>query len=231
MNQSNLYKMMTKQKLLPAIKQFTLVLMIALVSLGGATGCKSKKKLAQEQAAAEYSSKVEMAKKDLNSMLDGTDSWSLAEKEQRFKTIKSWNLEDTEVQALLDKVEDKLARERADAERKTEEERLRKEEESRLKTEANKYDPLENYFRAIAASPDQETANEKIAGAMQLFATPDVPVLIIISQAGGFNDYDRPTTISKYLDYLKDQKVYNNRIQQVKYDANKRITELELIKK
>lgn len=223
--------MMKKQSLLQTMKQITLVLMIALVSLGGATGCKSKKKLAQEQAAAEYASKVEMAKKDLNSILDGTATWSLAEKEQRFQTIKSWNLEDTEVQSLLDKVEDKLAREKADAERKTEEERLRKEEEARLKAEANKYDAIENFFRSVAAAPDQATANEKIAGAMQLFATPDVPVLIIISQAGGFNDYDRPTTISKYLDYLKDQKIYNNRVQQVKYDANKRITELELIKK
>jgi hypothetical protein len=58
-----------------------------------------------------------------------------------------------------------------------------------------------------------------------------VPVLIIISQAGGFNDYDRPTTIGKYLDYLKDQKVYTNTIEQVKYDSNGKITELELIKK
>jgi hypothetical protein len=58
---------MTKQSLLQTIKKFTLVLMIALVSLGGATGCKSKKKLAQEQAAAEYASKVESAKKDSES--------------------------------------------------------------------------------------------------------------------------------------------------------------------
>jgi len=220
-----------KQRLLRSFQQITMMTLIAVVVLGGVTSCKSKKKLAQEQAAAEYASKVEMAKKDLNSILDNTTSWTLAEKEQRFQTIKSWNLEDTEVQTLLDKVEDKLARERADAVRKAEEERLKKEEDARIKVETSKYEGLENYFKAIAASPDQATANEKIANAMQLFATPDVPVLIIISQAGGFNDYDRPTTISKYLDYLKDQKVYSNRIQQVKYDANNRITELELIKK
>ncbi len=223
--------MITKQRFLKSTRQIAMMVLIALVSLGGATGCKSKKNIAKDKAAAEYASKVEMAKKDLNSILDGTSTWSLAEKEQRFQTIKSWNLEDTEVQSLLDKVEDKLARDRADVQRKAEEERLRKEEETRLKSEANKYDPIENYFKAIAASPDAVTANEKIAGAMQLFSTPDVPVLIIISQAGGFNDYDRPTTISKYLDYLKDQKTYNSRVNQVKYDANNRISELELIKK
>lgn len=223
--------MMRKQSLFLTLRQIAMMLLIASISLGGATSCKSKKKLAQDQAAAEYASKVDMAKKDLNSILNDESTWSLAEKEQRFQTIKSWNLEDTEVQSLLDKVEDKLARERADLQRKAEEERLRKDEEARLKTEASKYDAIENSFKAIAASPDAVTANEKIANTMQLFATPDVPVLIIISQAGGFNDYDRPTTISKYLDYLKDQKVYNNRVQLAKYDANNRITELELIKK
>jgi hypothetical protein len=124
-----------------------------------------------------------------------------------------------------------LARERAEAERKAEEERLRKAEEEKLKASAAKYATIENHFLSIAASPNMAVANEKINQALQLFATPDAPVLIIISQAGGFNDYDRPTTIRRYLDYLKDQKVFNNRIEQVKYDANGKITEIEMIKK
>ncbi len=223
--------MTQQQSLLKSLRRIILILMVGLVTVGGATSCKSKKKLAQEQAAAEYASKVAQATKDLNAILNDETSWTLAEKEQRFNEIKSWNLDDTEVKSLLDKVEDKLAREKAESIRKAEEERLRKEEEARLKAEASKYDNIENSFKSIAASPDVITANEKIARAIQLFATPDVPVLIIISQAGGFNDYDRPTTISKYLDYLKDQKVYNNRVHQVKYDPNNKITELELIKK
>lgn len=223
--------MSRKQSLLQTLRQIAIIMMIGLVTLGGATSCKSKKKLAQEQAAAEYASKIAQAKKDLNAILNDETNWSLDEKEQRINTIKSWNLDDTEVKSLIDRAEDKLARERADAVRKAEEERLRKEEEARLKAEASKYDNIENSFRSIAASPDAVTANEKIARTMQMFSSPDVPVLIIISQAGGFNDYDRPTTISKYLDYLKDQKIYNNRVHQVKYDGNNKITELELIKK
>jgi ketosteroid isomerase-like protein len=222
---------MNKHLITQTFRSMFLILMVAAVTLGGSTGCKSKKKLAREQAAAEYAARVDQAKKDLNAILNDETSWTLKEKEQRVKTIKNWNLNDKEVLDLLDRVEDKLARERAEAERKAEEERLRREEEARLKAETSKHGNLEGMLRSVAASPDFATANDRISQTLQLFATPDVPVLVIISQAGGFNDYDRPTTIRKYLDYLKDQKTFNNRIEQVKYDSNGKITELELIKR
>lgn len=213
------------------LQHIGLILLVAVMALGGTTSCKSKKKLAREQAAAEYAAKVDQAKKDLNAILYDETSWTLEEKEKRYNTIKSWNLQDEEVLNLLDQVEDKLARDRADAQRKAEEERLRREEEARQQKEASKYNNIESQFMAIAGAPDVMTANDKISRALSLFASPDVPVLIIISQAGGFNDYDRPTTIQKYLNYLKDQKIYNNAIEQVKYDGSGKITELELIKK
>jgi hypothetical protein len=219
------------QKIIRQLGRFGLVLLLAAITIGGNTGCKSKKRLAREQAAAEYAARVEQAKKDLTLILNDQTDWTLAEKETRVNTIKSWNLQDEEVLRLLDLVDDKLARERAEAERKAEEDRLRRAEEERLRAETARYAPIENHFRAIAGAPDFNTANERISQALQLFATPDVPVLIIISQTGGFNDYDRPTTIRKYMDYLKDQKVYGNRIEQVKYDANGKIIELELIKR
>lgn len=222
---------MNKQHVMHQLKGFALILLVAAVTLGGSTGCKSKKKLAKEQAAAEYAAKVEQAKSDLNAILDDATTWTLKEKEQRVKTIKSWNLQDEEINGLLDKVEDKLARERADIERKAEEERLRREEEARQKAEATKFVSLESMLKSIAGAPDVNTANDRINQTLMMFATPDVPVLIIISRAGGFNDYDRPTTIRKYLEYLKDQKVFGNLIEQVKYDDYGKITELELIKK
>ncbi|PKP51629.1 MAG: hypothetical protein CVT92_12240 [Bacteroidetes bacterium HGW-Bacteroidetes-1] len=227
----NMKIQMRKQKVLLIAPRFLLLILLAAITLGGTTSCKSKKKLAREQAAAEYSQRVDQAKKDLTAILDDQTTWSLKEKEQRFETIKSWNLQDQDVLKLIDQVEDKLARERADAQRKTEEDRLRKEEAEKAKASTSKYSVIENYFLSIAASPNPTIANEKINQALQLFATPDVPVLVIISQAGGFNDYDRPTTIRRYLDYLKDQKVYVNQVEQVKYDGNGKITELELIKK
>lgn len=222
---------MRKQNLMLSAPRILLIFMMAAITLGGTTSCKSKKKLAREQAAAEYAARLDQAKKDLTAILNDQTSWSLDEKEQRFAIIKEWNLQDEEVQNLIPLVADKLARERAEADRKAEEERLRKAEEEKLKASAAKYASIENHFLSIAASPNMAVANEKINQALQLFATPDAPVLIIISQAGGFNDYDRPTTIRRYLDYLKDQKVFNNRIEQVKYDANGKITEIEMIKK
>ncbi len=222
---------MDKHLVTRTFRSMFLILLVAALTLGGSTGCKSKKKLAREKAAAEYAARVDQAKKDLNAILNDETTWTLKEKEQRVKTIKNWNLDDSEVLELIDRVEDKLARERAEAERKAEEERLRAEEEARLKAETSKYGNLEGMLRSVASSPDFATANDRISQTLQLFATPDVPVLIIISQAGGFNDYDRPTTIRKYLDYLKDQKNFNNRIEQVKYDSNGKITELELIKR
>ncbi|MCC7319170.1 MAG: hypothetical protein IT219_11595, partial [Bacteroidales bacterium] len=197
--------------------RFLLVMLMLTIAMGGTTSCKSKKKIAREQAAAEYAARVDQAKKDLTAILNDATDWSLSEKEARVATIKSWNLQDEEVVNLLDQVADKLARERADEVRKLEEERLKKAEEERLKSKANKYSSIENILLSIAAAPDVATANMKINQALQLFATPDAPVLIIISQAGGFNDYDRPTTIKRYLEYLKDHKIYNNSIEQVKY--------------
>jgi hypothetical protein len=224
-------KLMQMTKASISFQRIGLILLIVTMALGGTTGCKSKKKLAREQAAAEYAARVDQATKDLTAMLNDETTWTLEEKERRFATIKSWNLQDENVISLMDQVEDMLARERAEAMRKAEEERLRQEEEARKQREAAKYNSVESQFLAIAAAPDINTANEKIERALSLFASPDVPVLVIISQTGGFNDYDRPTTISKYLNYLKDQKVYNNRIEQVKYDDNGKIIELELINK
>lgn len=208
-----------------------LLMLLFAVTMGSTTSCKSKKRLAREQAAKEYAMKVEQAKKDLNAILNNETNWTLDQKQQRLDTIKSWQLEDEEVKRLIGLVEKKLDSERQEGLRKAEEERLRKEEEERRKQITGKYTVLENHFMSIAGAPSIPLANERIAQALQMFASPDVPVLIIISQTGGFNDYDRPTTIRRYLDWVKDQKISPNRVEQAKYDNNGKITELELIKR
>ena len=199
--------------------------MAVFVTLGGTTGCKSKKKLAKEAAEAEYRSKVEQAVKDLNAILDDETLWTLEEKESRVRVIKDWNLQNAEVDDLLFQVEKKLARERA---QKTEEERLAAEEREKAQA-ANVV--LEKNFNAIVRAGGTSQANRLINETLDLFESNNVPVLIIISQSAGFNDYDRPTTIEKYLNYLKDQKVSRNSVHEIKYNANGKINELELIKK
>ena len=208
------------------ITTIMMVLLAVFITLGGTTSCKSKKRLAREAAEAEYKSKVEQSKveqavKDLNAILDDETLWSLEEKEARVKTIKDWNLQNAEVDDLIFQVEKKLARERA-----------QKEEEERNKQEAqNANTTLERNFATIAQSGSVSQANRTINETLGLFESPNVPVLIIIKQNAGFNDYDRPTTIEKYLNYVKDQKKAAEKVHEIKYNANGKINELELIKK
>jgi hypothetical protein len=203
------------------ITTIMMVLLAVFITLGGTTSCKSKKRLAREAAEAEYKSKVEQATKDLNAILDDETLWSLEEKEARVKTIKDWNLQNAEVDDLIFQVEKKLARERA-----------QKEEEERAKQETeNANTTLEKNFASIVRASSVSQANRTINETLGLFESPNVPVLIIIKQNAGFNDYDRPTTIEKYLNYLKDQKKAAEKVHEIKYNANGKINELELIKK
>lgn len=208
------------------IKNFILVTILAFVTIGGTTSCGSKKKLAKK----EYEAKVAQAKADLNAIIEGTTEWTLEEQKARVEEIEKSDLQNQEIDTLIVKAKEVLARELAEAERAAEEERLRKiEEENRAKAESKT--SISDYFAIIAAAPDAETANEKINEALNLFASPDVPVLIIVYQMGDIIDFDAPTTAEKYLNYIKDQKSVTVRVNNVKYDDNDKITELELIKK
>ena len=146
------------------------------------------------------------------------------------KTIKGWDLQNTEVDDLLFQVEKKLARERAQAEaakKAAEEERIAAEKEA-LAQQPKAI--LEKNLAAIASAASMSQANRIINETLEMFSSNDVPVLIIISQAGGFNDYDRPTTIEDYLNYVKDQKVNRNKVSELKVNSEGKIIEVELIK-
>ena len=208
--------------------KFVAMLLIATIAFGGATSCKSKKKLAKEAAAAEYAAKVEQAKKDLNAIINEETDWTIDEQAARVATIKSYNIDDQEVKDLIVKAEQKIEELRA---RKAEEERLRQEEEARKKAAQSEFAVLDNTFGAIASATSYDDANRKISAAIQQFASPDVPVLIIISQVNGVNDYDRPTTAEKFLNLLKDTKQYKYKVETAKRDSLGKITELELIVK
>ena len=202
-----------------------MVLLAVFVTLGGTTSCKSKKRLAKEAAEAEYKSRVEQAVKDLNAILDDETLWTLEEKEARVQTIKDWNLQNAEVDDLLFQVEKKLARERAQRE---EEERIKNQQEEQ---EQSANVTLESNFGSIARAGSIAQANRLINETLGMFESANVPVLIIIKQNAGFNDYDKPTTIENYLNYVKDQKKATEKVYEIKYNANGKINELELIKK
>jgi hypothetical protein len=162
-------------------------IIIACVAVG--SGCKSKKKAMEAQAAAEKARLEQEA----------------ASKKQR---------------------EEEEARKKKEAE-----ERARLEAEAAEK--AKKSDPymkLEQYFSAIGSANSIASANSSINEALALFASPDTPVLIVISESAGQKDYDRPTTIKDYLNYLKDQKKPADKVGNLQFDGSGKITEVELVK-
>ncbi len=219
------------RKYLIKFPRIMVIVLLAGITFGGLSSCQSKKKLVKEQAEAAYNTKVQQAKKDLTAMLNGTTSWTLDEQLKRLDTIKSYNIDDQDVKDLIVKVEDKLNTEKAEAERRAEEERLRKEEAAKKQAEQAKFNIINTSFTKIALAGSYDEADKEINQALRLFATPDVPVLIIIDQVDGVNDYDRPTTASRFLNYLKDIKSYNYGVESVKRNVEGKITELELIKK
>lgn len=129
-------------------------------------------------------------------------------------------------QKELEEQQRREADDKARREREAEDAR-RREAEARESTPAAK---LNKYFSAISTASSTTSANSSINEALALFASPDTPVLIIISESGGQKDYDRPTTIKNYLNYLKDQKKNINPINDLKFDSSGKITEVELRK-
>ena len=111
------------------------------------------------------------------------------------------------------------------------EEQQRLAEEQRLRDLEQQNKPqtgLADYFNLIANAKDVVTANNYIKEALKLFESPDAVVLIRLNNYG---DYDRPTTAVNYLNYLKDQKKVSVDVDNVLYNKENKITELELIKK
>jgi len=90
---------------------------------------------------------------------------------------------------------------------------------------------LENTFNSVASASNTTVANQSIQQALGMFSNQETPVLIVIHEENGTKDYDEPTTIKKYLDYLKDTKKNLNYISDIRLDANGKVSELELRRK
>lgn len=211
------------KKIIPRLFILLLVGSIAF----GTGGCKSKKKLAQEVAAQEYADKVDKAIAELKAILNDDGTMPIAEQERRLNNIKSQNLNDKTVNDLIKQVEEKIAAQKAEMLRLEEEKR----KQAEAAAEASKYSYIDDYFNQIANASNADAANAKIAEATKLFSSTDAPVLIIIAESDGVTDYDKPTTIKDYMNYLKDTKNYNNKVKEVTLDEYGQIKTLELIKK
>ncbi len=209
-------------------------MMLLVISLGAGLGsCTSQKKLAKKKAAQELAEKTAKAKADLMAIINDDGRMTLEEKEFKLAAVKRLNLDNQEIKDLIVQAEEKLAKERSVLERKKEEERMQREKEAKEREmrEGGQYRNINLSLDAVGNAGDVSTANMKIREALMSFANEDIPVLILISREGETKDYDRPTTIKKYLDFIKDQKKSPNKVLNAVFDANGKIKELELIKK
>lgn len=209
------------------LKSIIIIAMIALVTISGATSCKSSGKMTKK----EYKAKVEQATKDLNAILNNETSWSLEEQMDRVNEIKQvdFSKKNPEIVEMIERAEAKIAREMEERDRLAEIQRLEEEQRLRELAEQNQANKgIADLFNLIANAKDVNTANNYIKEALKLFESPDAVVLIRLNNYG---DYDRPTTAVNYLNYLKDQKKVTVKVNNIKYNENNKITELELIKK
>ena len=213
--------------MLKQLKSIIIIAMVTLVTISGATSCKSSKGMSKK----EYKATVAQATKDLNAILNDETEWTLEEQQARLNELKAidFSKKNPEIVEMIERAEAKIAKAMEEKERQEEEERLAEEQRLRDLEEQNKPKTgLADYFNIIANATDVATANNAIKEALKLFESPDAVVLIRLNNYG---DYDKPTTAVNYLNYLKDQKKINVNVDNIKYNEENKITELELIKK
>lgn len=207
------------------------LVMVFTIAIGGSS-CKSKKKVAAEKAAIELANKIAQAKASLIDLLREDNPKTFDEKTAELTRIKDLQLRDPEVEQLIDQVEVKLAADYQEILRKKEADGKRQEADLvRMKKQAE-LDNINAHFISVAQAKNAMEANLRIQQALSYYASPEVPVLLIMDIYGdNQKDYDKPTTINHYLNYLKDVKSYNRQIESIKFDVEHKIIEIELIKK
>jgi len=214
------------------VNQLVIFALVGLLVFG-TSSCASQRRLARKHAKEARLAQIAQAKAELYEIINDEGFLSLEVKERKLQNVKDMNLDNKEVNELIVRAEEKLSRDRAEYLRKKEEEAKRAEAE-RLELERKqrektaKFSPVQEALIGIANAPNLREANNRIAETLKMFDSPDTPVLILISQEGIVKDYDRPTTIRRYLELLKDQKRYNNDIENIIFNAAGKITELEL---
>lgn len=200
---------------------------IALFAFG-TSSCKKKKELAAK-AAAEAALKSEL-KSALEALL-ADNTMSAAQMQDRLDKIKSQiTFKDADLDKLVKQVEDKIEKLRAEETAKAEEARKKAEEEARLKAEREKFTAYDKQFEAIAKAPSAAAANSLITEYLNQFESKDTPLLIIVFEQGETKDYDKPTTIGKFLNYLKDHKKYENKTVNVTQNTQGKVNLIELKK-
>jgi len=158
---------------------------------------------------------IEEIKIRLNGLLYN-QTMSADDLERELNEIKALNIKDAEVQRLIAQVEARI-----------------KEMRDGMGSISTNSD-LDRYFNeviSLSKSGNIEKTNMKIKDILKFFTSSEAPLLIIVYRENGQPiDYDKPTTIGAYLNYLKDQKVNHNNTYSIERDSAGKIKLVELLK-
>ena len=141
---------------------------------------------------------------------------SADELERELNEIKALHIKDSDVQRLIAQVEERI--------------KSMRDEMGSISTNSD----LDRYFEeviSLAKSGNIERTNMKIKDILKFFTSSEADLLIIVYRENGKPvDYDKPTTIGAYLNYLKDQKVNHNTTYSIERDGTGKIKLVELLK-
>lgn len=164
--------------------------------------------------------KVDAARARLYDMLLNKEGKTADQLEAELAGIKAQQLHDAEIDELIGRVEKKITDMRSSV--------------SGTGLNLPVRTQIENAFNSIASyasGGNLSQADATIEKILKLFSSDDAPVLIIISREGSIVDYDKPTTIRRYLNFIKDTKASKNDIDAIMTDATGKVKGLDLIKK
>lgn len=204
------------------VKNISIAIPVLLVALLFSQGCKPKQKVTKpvEEVVevGKTDAEISLAKNKLRRLLTD-ENMSAAELTAQLAAIKASGHNNPEVLDLIKQVEARIAS------KKTAET-----EATKNRSMGTSPDALVESFGAISQSADYDTANDVINGMLSRFESPDTPVLVIVAEDQGVKDYDKPTTIQKYLEYIKMQKRYETKVEEVVRNKDGKITRLVLRK-
>ncbi len=195
-----------------------LMSIIAVFALSLAA-CKSKKAIVKQpdavvkvDSAAIINKQMNVDKEILRSIANGSSSMTLEQQDTFIKKMKKDGYSDTEIQNLLVQASSKVTNALAEKNKKA----------MPLETQ------LSDNFSKIMQASSYAQADAVIKETLEKFVSPDAPVLIILFENGDDKDYDKPTTIKDYLNYLKLQKKSNASISKLYFDDKHKIKSMDL---
>ncbi len=191
-------------------------------------GCQSQKNLVKSKDG-KLSVDKEVVIKDLNSIIDTNSELTIEEKKALLDAIKDHGFQDPQLDSLVAVAENSLyftddqpinntASVVADIDSS----------DNNSEDESITQDVLNSYFSSIINLSAGEESEEIINETLSYFESNESPVLIILQEVDGKVFYDRPTTIEKYLYYLKDMKKNSHQIQKLNFSDNEKVNKMIL---